>query len=210
MDVVETRGRTLRWARLYDLGSGLLHVERPSGFFGKVLDLADLLPGESLLDCGCGPGHLPLAALERIGSEGKASGIDASPKMIERAKQNASRRGVEVDFRLAAMEDLPFEDETFDVVTTTLVLHHLPPDVLEDTMAEMVRVLTPGGRLLAVDFALATQRLRLMLHFSHHLSSGALDQALRLMEDAGLEEIETGPVSRLIGYARGMKPPLAA
>jgi demethylmenaquinone methyltransferase/2-methoxy-6-polyprenyl-1,4-benzoquinol methylase/phosphoethanolamine N-methyltransferase len=170
----------------------------------------NIVPGERLLDCGCGPGHLPLAALDRLGPDGKASGIDASPKMIQTAKRNASRRGAEVDFRLAAMEDLPFEDETFDMVTTTLVLHHLPDDVLADAVGEMFRVLVPGGRLLAVDFALATQKLRLLLHFSHHLSSGAIERTISLMGEAGFEEIESGPISRLIGFARGFRPDRAA
>lgn len=209
MDIA-TRGKTISWARFYDLGSGLLHVERPTGFFGKVLNAADVAPGDRLLDCGCGPGHLPLAALERLGPDGKASGIDASPKMVQAAKRNASRRGAEVDFRLAAMEDLPFEDESFDVVTTTLVLHHLPDDVMADAVGEMFRVLVPGGRLLAVDFALATPWLRMLLHFSHHLSTNVMERAISLMGDAGFEEIESGPISRLIGFARGFRPDRAA
>jgi ubiquinone/menaquinone biosynthesis C-methylase UbiE len=89
-------------------------------------DLAGLKSGDSVLDVGCGTGALAMAAKQRVGASGKVHGIDASPEMIARARKKANKRGSDVGFRTAVVEELPFPDETFDAVLSTLMLHHLP------------------------------------------------------------------------------------
>ena len=71
--------------------------------------------------------------------------------MIERSKMKASKAGLQIDFRLVAAEKLPHEDETFDAVICTLVLHHLPDSIRGQSLSEMLRVLKPGGRLVLID-----------------------------------------------------------
>ncbi len=101
-----------------------------------------------VLDVGCGTGSL-LADLARSGASSLA-GVDLAPKILEVAREKLSAAGAEADLRVAdAEEPLPWASESFDVATLTGALHHFyrPHDVL----AEIYRVIRPGGRLLLVD-----------------------------------------------------------
>ena len=102
-------------------------------------------PGDKVLDVGCGSGRLTLAAQKWAGPQGEAVGIDPSPEMIQVARQNAERAGLRAKFELGMVEAVPFPDGTFDVVLNRLMLHHLPGDLKQRGLAEMRRVLKPGG-----------------------------------------------------------------
>src|SRR5262247_2265411 len=97
---------------------------REAVFREKVVDLARIQPGDRVLDVGCGTGTLAVAAKRRVGPRGMVHGIDPSPEMITRASRKAGKAGVEVVFKEAIVEALPFADEYFDVVLSTLMLHH--------------------------------------------------------------------------------------
>ena len=147
----ETTGRVIRSPWRYDLGLWLGSWGREGRFRNEELRLARIAPGERVLDVGCGTGSLTIAAARRVGSEGRVVGVDPSVEMIGRAQAKARGRHLPVEFIATAGEALPFPDDSFDVVTVSLVLHQLPSDALHATMAQVRRVLTPGGRLLAVD-----------------------------------------------------------
>ncbi|MBI5588124.1 MAG: class I SAM-dependent methyltransferase [Deltaproteobacteria bacterium] len=125
---------------------GLGHAFRQA-----TLRHAGLNPGESVLDVGCGTGVLTRLAAPAVGPTGYAIGIDPAAKMIEVAKKNALTEGSRAEFRLAVIEDLPFEDNRFDCVLSSAMLHHLPPEVKIKGLSEVRRVLKPGGRLVLVD-----------------------------------------------------------
>jgi ubiquinone/menaquinone biosynthesis C-methylase UbiE len=113
------------------------HYERPA-----TLALAGDVTGRRILDAGCGAGPL-FAALRERGAV--VSGIDQSAAMLELARQ---RLGDDADLRVADLADpLPFPDAEFDDVTASLVLHYLKD--WAPTLAELRRVLKPGGRLIA-------------------------------------------------------------
>src|SRR5690606_3679172 len=112
-----------------------------------------LAPGERVLDVGCGTGTLAIEIRKRVGSEGVVHGIDASPEMVTLAKEKARTRQLQIDFQVAAAQQLPFEDGAFDAVLCTMLMHHLPRDQRADAIAEMFRVLAPGGRVLIVDLS---------------------------------------------------------
>lgn len=145
-----THGKPLNWlAPVYDWvcqRMGLGHVFRQ-----MTLQYARLKPGERVLDVGCGTGILTRLAAETVGPSGLAIGIDPAPKMIAIARGNASLAGNRAEFKAAVIEDLPFEDNSFDCVLSSLMIHHLPPDLKLKGLAEVYRVLKPGGRLLVVD-----------------------------------------------------------
>lgn len=103
-----------------------------------------------MLDVGCGTGVLTRMALVIAGPDGSAVGIDPASKMIGVARETAARLGSRAEFKVAAIEELPFPDASFDVVLSSLMLHHLPPDTKRQGLA---RVLKPGGRLVVADFA---------------------------------------------------------
>ncbi len=118
------------------------YTERQADVVADFL-LPHLSPGMSLLDCGCGPGSITLGLAEAV-SPGRAVGIDLEPGMIEQAKAFAHEsQGGNVEFRVADIYDLPFEDGEFDVVFSSAVLEHLPDPV--GALRSIRRVLKPGG-----------------------------------------------------------------
>src|SRR3989442_9239674 len=143
-----TRGHVIHWAPVYDwVFGGILRRTH-----GAVVDLAALRAGERVLDVGCGTGSLAVALKASAGPTGSVHGIDASREMIEVARRNATRAGVDVSFQVGLAEAIPFPNGTFDLVVSQLAIHHLPDDLKQSAFGEMHRVLKPGGRCLVVDF----------------------------------------------------------
>jgi ubiquinone/menaquinone biosynthesis C-methylase UbiE len=102
-------------------------------------------PGDQVLDVGCGTGTA-LVAYQRAGYV--ASGIDLSAAMLARAR---ARLSDSADLRIGDATDLPYEDDSFDLVTAAFVIHELPAPVRADVLAEMVRVTRSGGRTMVID-----------------------------------------------------------
>lgn len=117
---------------------------------GNPVALASLAPGETVLDLGSGAGFDCFLASERVGPEGRVIGVDMTPEMLERARDNARRGGYRnVEFRLGEIEALPVPDGVVDIVISNCVLNLSAsrPRVL----AEVMRVLKPGGRVMISD-----------------------------------------------------------
>ena len=149
-ETLHTRGMPLDiLAPIYDRYCPLIGLGR--AFRQKTLGFTEVKPGESVLDVGCGTGVLTRLAALVVGQTGYAVGIDPAAKMIGVAKKNALKEGSRAEFRLAVIEDLPFEDNRFDCVLSSAMLHHLPPDLKVKGLSEVHRVLKPGGRLVLVD-----------------------------------------------------------
>jgi len=181
----------VRWAKRYDLLIALLTLGREGALRERMLDLGKVAFGESLLDVGCGTGTLAIAAKRRVGA-GSVRGIDASPEMIARARAKASRANVDVAFDVASAEALPFSDRQFDVVTSTVMLHHLRRAAREACVREIRRVLKSGGRLLVVDFGVKGAEHRGPLAHFHKHGRVKLDDLVSLVADAGLDVVDSG------------------
>lgn len=156
--VPRTAGMTMNWAApFYDLYCPVIGFG--PAFRARTLSHAAIRPGERLLDVGCGTGVLTRRALEAARPGGSAVGIDPSWRMVQVGRETAVRLGSAVEFKLAAIERLPFDDAQFDVALSSLMLHHLPPETKRQGLAEVYRVLKPGGRLVAVDIDRPAQPL---------------------------------------------------
>ena len=195
MSTPQTKGLVLHSeARYYDLLAWTLTLGRERAFRERLVDLARLTSGDTVLDLGCGTGTLAVAARRRVGASGTVLGVDASPEMIDRAKRKAAKAGVEVTFQTGIAEALPFPDASVDVVLNTLMLHHLPRPVRERCAHEMRRVLKPGGRVLAVDFATPARERTGLVDRVHRHGHVSLRDIVELLSDAGLVVVDTGSV----------------
>jgi ubiquinone/menaquinone biosynthesis C-methylase UbiE len=199
-----TTGMVLHWARAYDLLVWVLTLGRERRLRERLVQLARLGLNESALDVGCGTGALVIAAKRRVGAAGQVCGVDPSPEMVARARRKAAKAGVEVRFETAAVQALPFPDASFDAVLSTLMLHHLTEEGRRQGIGEIARVLTPGGKLLAVDIGGGTKGKRhsLFLRLRRHAHFD-LDELTPVLDDAALHVVERGPVGspRVVGLS---------
>jgi ubiquinone/menaquinone biosynthesis C-methylase UbiE len=112
--------------------------------------LGKINPGEQLLDIGCGAGVDSILAAKIVGPKGSVVGVDIVPEMIARAESNLQMMDLDnLNFQKVSGENLPFSDDTFDVVISNGVINLIPDK--EAGMSEIIRVLKPAGRLMMAD-----------------------------------------------------------
>lgn len=175
----------------------------------SAVRLAGLQPGEAALDVGCGTGTLAIMAARETGRFTTLFGIDPAPEMITRARQKADRAGVEVTFQTGVAEALAFPDGRFDLVMNSLMMHHLPAALQSQALAEMYRVLRPGGRLLIVDFEppKAGLKKRMLTWLLGEMTAIDNSKLLPRVTAAGFSAIRTGQTdSTLAVYLAAVKP----
>ena len=136
-----------------DLLSGLpSDIANFSAGSGDPISLANLKPGETVLDLGSGAGLDCFLAARQVGENGHVIGVDMTPEMLERAKANAARVSFKnIEFRQGFLEALPVDDNSIDVIISNCVIN-LSPDK-PGVFSEMVRTLKPGGRIAISDMA---------------------------------------------------------
>ncbi len=205
----QTEGRLIRWASSYDFLTNILTLGQARRLRNLTIDNALLEPGESVLDVGCGTGGVTIPAKQRVGVAGQAAGIDPAPEMIAVAQNKGQRKGLEIDFRIGVIEALPYPDASFDVVTSSLMMHHLPAHVQAKGLAEICRVLKPGGRLLIADLlgpkASSSQHVLNALAMHQGLKVGVEDLQ-DAIKGAGFSEVTL--LDRrffIIGFVRAIK-----
>ena len=169
-----------------------------------TVSLAQVKPGDCVLEVGCGTGTLTLAAKRQAGQSGKVFGIDIIPGMIERSQRKAAQANVDVTFQLGSMDDIPFSADQFDVVMCSFMIFHMSEMVRRKGITEIYRVLKPQGRLLVLDLALPTDPLPRAI--AKALFGGMLQHDLRellpLMESSGYSDMEIAPAKfRVLGLS---------
>jgi demethylmenaquinone methyltransferase / 2-methoxy-6-polyprenyl-1,4-benzoquinol methylase len=139
-----------RIAGVYDLMNTAMTAGLHHGWRERAADRAELDPGDRALDVCCGTGDLALALAGRVGLRGNVVGADFSEPMLDLARRKAAERGVKhVTFEWADALELPYGNAEFDAVTVGFGVRNLAD--LEAGLAEMARVLQPGGRLVILE-----------------------------------------------------------
>ncbi len=189
----ETTGRILDMGWRYDLFEWFFDTFLFGGKLRELrqrtADLAHIQPGEKVLDVGCGTGTLAMLVQPRLGTAGRVCGVDPGAQQIARARAKAARRNLPIEFQVGVIEHLNFPDQTFDVVLSSIMMHHLPDNLKRQGLAEIARVLKPGGRLVIADFKRPEERPAQPVRFGAGGSS--IQDLAALVKDAGFSQVET-------------------
>ena len=200
-----------RMVNSYDSYMRKMTFGRERALREMTLDLAQVKPGDWVLEVGCGTGTLALAAKQRVGPSGKVFGIDIIPGMIELSQRKAAQATVDVTFQLGSIDEIPFSANQFDVVMGSFMIFHMSEMVRRKGIAEIHRVLKPQGRLLVLDLALPTHPVPRAI--ARALFGGMLQHDLRellpLMETSGFSDTEIAQAGfrvlglSILGFVRG-------
>ena len=160
---------------------------------GNPVALASLRKGETVLDLGSGAGFDCFLVANRVGETGKVIGVDMTPEMLEKARENAEKGNYKnIEFRLGEIENLPVADNSIDVVISNCVVN-LAPDKRR-VFTEAFRVLKPGGRLMISDIVLLNELpdfIKKSIEAYIGCLSGAVmrDEYIGAIKAAGFQEI---------------------
>jgi SAM-dependent methyltransferase len=177
---------------------------------GNPQAIAALKPGETVLDLGSGAGFDCFLAVHQVGLTGRVIGVDMTPEMVRRARDNAAKAGLaNVEFRLGEIEHLPVVDGSVDVAISNCVINLSPekPQVFR----EAYRVLRPGGRL-AVSDIVATSELPAAVRNDLALFTGCMAGAEdintleRMLREAGFTDVRIRPKDASRAFIRNWAP----
>lgn len=160
---------------------------------GNPVAIASIKDGETVLDLGSGAGFDCFLAAQKVGKKGKVIGVDMTPEMIEKARENAKKSKYEnIEFRLGEIENLPVADNSVDLVISNCVIN-LSTDKPK-VFAEIFRVLKPGGRFIISDIVLLEELpdfIKNSMEAYIGCISGAVmkDEYMKIIKEAGFKNI---------------------
>lgn len=193
--------------RLYDLLGHVFFAGRRRRVLRQVAALSGAGPGDRVLDVGCGTGHLTRIMARAVGPGGSALGVDPSWEALARARRVTRARNC--SFAEGRAESLDALDGSFDVVVSSLMVHHLPGQARAQAIGEMFRVLRPGGRVVVADFRPPANRLLRRLVrpvVSDAMEHNPVHLIESMVSDAGFEKVGTGEALPWIHCVRGARP----
>lgn len=175
-----------KWAQFYDLATinfkGLKTVHK------KTIDLTKIKDGESVLDIGCGTGTILNELRKKFGENINLFGIDPSLDMLEIAKKKNNQ--LNIIFKQAFGDELPFIDSSFEWIISTLTMHHIPNDQKEKIILEIKRVLKENGSVIISDLGRPKNLIgKILAWFSrnHSYTKGNMDTVEKLILDNGFK-----------------------
>jgi len=177
----------------YDAVPGVVPESNLGLGCGTPTQYASIKPGETVLDLGSGAGIDVFLAAQEAGASGRVIGIDMTPEMLQRARENAAKHGIDnVEFRQGDIESMPVDDGAVDVVISNCVINLVPDK--KSVYSEMHRVLRAGGRFIVSDmvtYGRVPESVRKDLELWAGCVAGALEREeyLRIIAEAGFERV---------------------
>jgi ubiquinone/menaquinone biosynthesis C-methylase UbiE len=190
-------GSTIERVRTYELTTAIAFGGRRRSVYRRIVALSGARPGDRVLDIGCNGGYLARLLAAEVIPGGQVTGVDPSSPAIAHATRRAPANAA---FAVGAAQDLHWSDGSFDVVTSTLAVHHIPEADRKAAFAEMFRVTRPGGRLLIADFR--PSRWHRGPHAMRH--ADGIDLAA-LAGEAGFR-VEASGVLPMLRYIQATRP----
>jgi SAM-dependent methyltransferase len=187
------------------------HVCRNLGLgCGNPVALASLKSGETVVDLGCGGGFDCFLASKEVGKTGKVIGVDMTPEMITKARENVEKMGAgNVEFRLGEIEHLPVADNSADIIMSNCVIN-LSPDKLS-VYRDAFRVLKPGGRLAISDIVATAPlpdeiRKNLALLTACIGGAATIEDTEEMLKETGFQDIKIKPNEKSGAFFREWIP----
>lgn len=177
---------------------------------GNPQAIASLQPGETVLDLGSGGGFDCFLAARAVGDRGHVIGVDMTPEMITKSRQNAEKTGLgNVDFRLGEMENLPVADGIVNVIISNCVINLSPEK--EKVFSEAFRVLKPGGRL-AISDVVATAEMpediknNMAFHTGCIAGASPVEALKSMLQGSGFRNVRINPKAESRTFIRDWMP----
>ncbi len=139
-----------RIASRYDRANRWMSFGSDQWVRGHAVKLSGAKPGDAVLDCAAGTGDLTIKFHDALGGEGRFVGTDFNADMLAHAETKSAKRGLAIEWQVQDAQNLDFPDESFDVVSIAYGIRNV--DDPQRALAEMHRVLKPGGRLVVLEF----------------------------------------------------------
>lgn len=202
-----TTGLVLHHGRSYDACAALFFGGRRRHVYTRLAALSGVQPGDRILDVGCGTGYFTRIMGQAAAPGGTAVGLDPSGDAIAEARRVTQLANC--TFRNGIAEAIDAPDGAYDVVVSSLMLHHLPEDLRPRVIGEMYRVLRPGGQVLIADFRPPANRVGRQIVGAitgPMMKNTAVELVEPMARAAGFAEIVPGDVRPWMHYVQATKP----
>ncbi|NRQ40769.1 methyltransferase domain-containing protein [Nonomuraea sp. NN258] len=199
-------GGTIDHPRAYELFASFGFIGGRRAAFTRLAAQARPRAGDRVVDVGCGTGYLSRILAPVVGPAGQVTGVDPAPSMVEYAVKRAPAN---CSYLVGQAQELPFPDASCDIVVSSLAVHHVPVRDRPRAIAEMFRVLRPGGRLVIGEFRPPVNPLlnRLVgLLTGPAMRHSPRDLLGTLIPDAGFQVDGEGDLPYLLYYVRATRP----
>jgi ubiquinone/menaquinone biosynthesis C-methylase UbiE len=190
----------------YEIFAAVFFGGRRRRVFARLAAASGARPGDRVLDVGCGSGYFTRVMAKAVAPAGTAQGVDPSGEAITRAR--SLTRLANCTFSDGVAEALDAPDGSYDVVVSSLTMHHLPETLRPQAIREMFRVLRHGGSVLIADSRRPATRVgrHLMSRHSPAMANNPVDLIETMVREAGFEQLRCGDLRPWMHYVQARKP----
>ena len=202
-----TPGTVITHGRSHGIFGAIFLGGRRRRVFIRLAVESGARPGDAVLDVGCGSGYFTRVLAAAVAPDGTCHGVDPSDEAISNARRRTRLANCTFSDGIAEALDPP--DGSYDVVVSSLMIHHLPEDLRPKAIGEMFRVLRPGGSLLIAEFRPPASRIGRRLIGSLHspaMAKNRVDLLAAMVREAGFEQLHSDDLRPSTHYVKAVRP----